>query len=140
MAIVKNKHEKLRFGAVGIANTLIDFGLLFILRWFGMPVLAANFFSTSVAFTFSFIANKNYTFKTSGANLRREVTSFLVVSLVAAWIIQPIVIYICLRILEPLDDSAALLIAKVVAVGAAIVWNYILYSRVVFKKKDREET
>lgn len=140
MAIVKNKHEKLRFGAVGIANTLIDFGLLFILRWFGMPVLAANFFSTSVAFTFSFIANKNYTFKTSGVNLRREVTSFLVVSLVAAWIIQPIVIYICLRILEPLDDSASLLIAKVIAVGAAIVWNYILYSRIVFKKKDREET
>lgn len=139
MAIVKNKGEKLRFAAVGITNTVLDFALLFILRSFGMPVLAANFFSTGVAFAFSFVANKNYTFKTTGANLKREVASFLVVSLVAAWIIQPIVIYGVQKLLESLDESLSLLIAKTLAVVAAIVWNYIFYSRVVFKKKNREE-
>ena len=42
---------------VGLANTVIDFGLLFALRALGLAIIPANMISTAAALTFSFCSN-----------------------------------------------------------------------------------
>jgi putative flippase GtrA len=135
---IKNKDEKLRFGVVGFLNTAIDFGILLTLRWFGIPAEIANYPSSTAAVIFSFFANKNYTFKSKGASLRREITLFLVFTLFCAWVLQPLTIIAVEAILAPLALNAliATTIAKIMATIVTLIWNYTTYSRFVFKKQE----
>lgn len=123
---------------VGGANTAIDFGLLFLLKTFGLPTVPANIISTTAAFCFSFFANKQYTFKSSDTNIAREITLFIVVTLFGLWVLQTIVIQLVVPFITPMGwvQDINLLIAKVCATVVTLVWNYIMYSRVVFKTKD----
>lgn len=135
---IKNKSEKGRFAVVGIANTVIDFGVLFLLSILGLPEIPANIASTSSALCFSFFANKKYTFKSSGTNVARELTLFIIVSLIGAWVIQSAILYITLPLLDNLhlSEYVSLFIAKVLAIAVGFVWNYFMYSKVVFKKQE----
>lgn len=135
---IKNQDEKVRFGIVGFLNTAIDFGILLTLRWFGVPAEIANYPSSTAAVIVSFFANKNYTFRSKGANLRREVTLFLTFTLFCAWVLQPITIVIVEALLTPLALPAlvATTIAKVVATIVTLIWNYTTYSRFVFTKES----
>jgi putative flippase GtrA len=132
---VKNSSQKIRFIAIGGINTALDFGILFVLRAFGLPAVSANVVSTSVAFCFSFFANKKYTFKTTNNNIKREFVLFIVVTLFGLWVLQTIVILYITFLLAgtALADSIIVLIAKVIATIVSLTWNYVLYSRVVFK-------
>lgn len=134
---MKNNQQKLRFLAVGGFNTLLDFGLLFILKAFGVPVITANVISTTIAFCFSFFANKKYTFKATDTNIKREIVLFIVITLFGLWILQTIIIKAVTYALEPygLTSDVMLLIAKLTATVATMVWNYTMYSRFVFINK-----
>ena len=125
--------EKFRYALVGGFNTALDFGILFGLTALGMNELLANFISTTIAFCFSFFANRTFTFKANG-DARREFIAFTLVTLFGIWVLQPIVIATVTHILN-MHSSASLLIAKLLATGVSLVWNYLLYSRVVFKKR-----
>lgn len=132
----KNSAQVLRFGIVGTLNTAIDFGLLFVMKSLGLPSVPANTISSTTAFLFSFFANRNYTFRSTGLDIKREMLMFTLVTLFGLWIIQSLVI----ALVEPLvlsfgvQNELALLIAKLVATVASLIWNYVLYSRVVFKQ------
>lgn len=136
--MIKNKTQKTRFIMVGGVNTLLDFGILFLLKSLGLPAISANIVSTSAAFCFSFFANKKYTFKTDSTNIRREIVLFVIVTLFGLWVLQTIVIKLISYLLSGVDipENVTLLIAKLFATIVSLTWNYILYSRVVFKKID----
>lgn len=134
---IRNKSQKGRFIAVGGINTALDFGILFVLKSLGLPVVSANIISTSVAFCFSFFANKKYTFKTSNkGNVKRELFLFIIVTLFGLWVLQTITIKIITQLLtgSHLPDGIVLLVAKTFATVVSLTWNYMLYSRVVFKQ------
>lgn len=132
--------DKLRFALVGGINTVIDFGILFSLVYLGLDKIPSNFISTSVAFVFSFFANKTFTFKSKTGNAKREFSLFILVTLFGLWVLQPVVITAVSFILTPLDvkEGAALFIGKIIATGVSLVWNYVMYSRFVFKTKGGE--
>lgn len=133
---LKSSHQVIRYAVVGFVNTAIDFGLLFLLKFLGFPVELANICSTGTAFVFSFFANKKITFKTTDTNVVREMILFVIVTLFGLWVLQTIVINVTMPIAKQIvgDQNIALLLAKLIATGVSLVWNYILYSRVVFKK------
>lgn len=133
---MKNKRQLLRFGVVGGINTALDFGLLFVFKAFGLPIGFANILSTGIAFVFSFFANKKYTFKTSGTNVVREMILFVIVTLFGLWVLQTAVIQLTLPWLTGFikQQELALLVAKLLATVVSLIWNYLLYSRIVFKK------
>ena len=136
---IRNRAEKLRFAIVGSANTLIDFSILFTLSAFGVPTVFANIASTSAAFCFSFFANKKYTFHSSNGSLKRELLLFVIVTLFGLWVIQTAVIklvQIPLTSFTDFSDGIILFIAKIFATASSLIWNYTLYSRIVFKQKD----
>ena len=126
----------IRFGGIGIINTVIDIGLLFVLKSLGLPVVSANIISSSIAFVFSFFANKKYAFRSKGGDVVREIILFLTVTLFGLWIIQNLIIYLLLPVIEIIfgQQNIALLISKLIATGASMVWNYAMYRLVVFRK------
>lgn len=122
----KNR-QKIRFLLVGGTNTAIDFGLLFILNSFGLPRVSSNIISTGVAFIFSFFANRNFTFSANSGNIKKQMTLFIIVTLFGLWVIQPIIISLI----------SNLLVGKIIATAVTLVWNYLFYSRLVFKKEAK---
>lgn len=132
--IIRNRTTKLRFILVGAINTFIDFFLLFFLSGIGISVLVANTCSTATAFAFSFVANKKYTFKSSDGNTKHQIVKFIIVTIAGLWVIQPVIIFSVMTLLSK-EVWYSILIAKLIATAGSLVWNYILYSRYVFKSK-----
>ena len=136
IVVLKNNPQLLRFGIVGGANTALDFGLLFVFKFIGIPVEIANIMSTGLAFIFSFFANKKYTFKTTNTNIIREMILFVIITLTGLWGLQTLIIALTHNPLTQLmgNTDVALLVAKLLATVASHTWNYLFYSKLVFKK------
>lgn len=130
------KGEKIRFAAVGMINTIVDFTVLLALGvGLRVPTIPANIVSTSCALVVSYLLNKKAVFKNDGKSGDRQFASFIIVTLVGLWIMQPIIIIMVtgLPFINGLDQAWSLAIGKVIATIATLVWNYIWYSRVIFK-------
>jgi putative flippase GtrA len=136
MEHIKKHAQKIRFGIVGIANTALDFVVLFLLVGLGLDKIPANYISTSIAFVFSFFVNKKFTFKSTSGNVKKQFILFIVITIIGLWVIQPLVITGASWLLTPTGwaSPAILFAAKIVATVASLVWNYLFYSRLVFKK------
>lgn len=151
--LLKKHAEKIRFGIVGVVNTIIDFVILFTLVALGLPAIASNFISTSAALIFSFFANKKFTFKHVGKNTNQQIAYFFLITIFGLWVIQPVIIEIINLMLGPwfLNSQLmvwtgsllgswfkasyfVLLIGKCLATLASLIWNYMLYRKFVFKK------
>jgi len=135
--LLKKHAEVIRFAIVGAANTVIDFSILFLLVNLGLDKIPANYISTFVAFISSFFINKSYTFKSTGGNTKKQFGLFIVITIIGLWVIQPIVILTISPAVASLGFSSgiSLLASKLVATLASMIWNYLLYSRIVFKKE-----
>jgi len=136
--LLKKHAQKIRFLFVGGGLTLLDFGLLFIFVHFGLDEIPANFLSTGISFIVSYIVNRNYTFKGHAGNKIKQFILFILVTMFALWVLQPLVIHFILQIplFSTMNSSIALFIAKMLATVVSLTWNYILYAKVVFRKKS----
>ena len=134
---MKKSTKPLRFILVGIANTAIDFIVLLSLTAGGLPLVLSNILSTSVALTFSFFANRTFTFGSTGKK-RSQAVRFLLVTLVGLWVLQPIVLVLAVPVLEGmLSREASIVVAKLIATVVSMVCNYLLYDSLVFRKSQR---
>ena len=127
----------MRFAIVGGLNTVIDFAIFFTLVAIGLPTITSNFISTSIALTFSFFANKSFTFKDEGKITKTQLASFLIVTTSGLWIIQPLIIEGVQSTLGhwSIKTYIAIIIGKILATIVTFVWNYLLYRKFVFKKQ-----
>ena len=140
MATALEKHgDKIRFAIVGGANTALDFLVLFLFVNLGVDKIVANYISTTTALVFSFFANKSFTFKDKTGNAKKQFGLFLLVTLAGLWVLQPIIIWLSTTALEQYitNESVLLFVAKLIATVGSLIWNYLLYSRLVFKKADK---
>ncbi len=128
---------------VGTLNTVVDFSILFSLVTFlHLPSLLANIISTSVALTVSYLLNKRAVFGNTDTHNPRQVMLFVVITLAGLWILQGVVIETVLHLTHawlPQHGSAGLLAAKAIATLFSLSWNYLWYSRVIFKKEGEHE-
>ena len=132
---MKSSAKPLRFILVGIANTAIDFFVLFELTALGVELILANMISTSVALTFSFFFNRSFTFRSSGRKTT-QILGFLAVTLVGLWVLQPLILVFFVPLLTPVFDRELSIIgSKMIATVVSMAWNYLLYDSLVFKKR-----
>jgi putative flippase GtrA len=134
--LIKNHSDKIRFILVGGTNTVIDFGILFSLTNFtSLSIFYSNILSTSVALSFSFFANKKFTFKKNSTNSRLQFVRFLAITLVGLWIMLPLIISSTSSIFGNLlnDNNLILLAGKLFASCFTLIWNYLMYRKFVFK-------
>ena len=138
----REKHgDKLRFAIVGGANTALDFILLFVfVNLFGFDKIPANYISTGISFIFSFIVNKKFTFKSTTGNAKKQFGLFLIVTMIGLWVIQPLVILGVTALIAPTnwDSNVILFATKIIATVASLIWNYLFYSRLVFKVTEKK--
>lgn len=136
MDLIKKHAEKLKFAIVGGANTALDFLILFLLVASGLNAITSNYISTGIAFIFSFFVNKSFTFQNKSKKILKQFALFIAVTIFGLWVIQPIIIAGFIAATESLawEAAAVLFIAKIIATLASLVWNYLWYSKVVFKK------
>lgn len=128
--------HKVRFGLVGVVNTLVDFAILFLLaKLFGVPTVVANVISTSCAVVVSYTLNKKAVFGNTDRTNHRQVIQFVIVTLSGLWILQSAVILgITTSLASAGHSDLVLFVAKLIATAVSLVWNYMWYSRVVFRK------
>lgn len=141
MVKIREKHaQKVRYILVGGSNTVLDFLLLFLFTGLGVNKIVANYMSTGISMIISFVANRKFTFKNKSGNKKRQFALFIAITVFGMWVIQPLVIHLATNALAPHINSTAieLFIAKVIATGASMVWNYLMYSRIVFAERPNK--
>lgn len=127
-----------KFGLVGVLNTAIDFGILNYLSVFagvtsGVALVPIKTVAFSIALVNSYFWNKGWVFE---GKKKGSPVSFAIVSAFGI-IINVGTVYVLTTIIgAPGNISPALWlnIANVGATGLSMVWNYLGYRLVVFKK------
>lgn len=132
-----------RFIVVGLINTGLDFGILNLLVFItgietGMGVAVLNSVSFSAAVVNSYFMNKYWTFGIKGETVKTtEVSKFLIVSLIGLGINSGIVYGVTNFVTPPfleIGPVSWINMAKIIATGASLIWNFMGYKFLVFKK------
>lgn len=117
----------LRFLAVGLSGTLLDFGILTALKTFwGVPTLIANTISYSVGVINNFTLNRLWTFSEArDKHWAIQFSQFVIINVVGILLNNLIVV----GLETPMDllfhTNKGFLLAKVVATGVVVLWNFI---------------
>jgi len=130
-----------KFFLIGMLNTGIDFGVLnLLMRLFGIyegngiiPIKATAFFVANIN---SYFCNKYWTFKQGQQeHAAQEYSKFLIISGVALGI-HLLVVYSMTTYIPPMIVGKELWanLANCLASGLALIWNFIGYKFIVFKK------
>jgi dolichyl-phosphate beta-glucosyltransferase len=120
-----------RFSIVGLSNTVVDYGLFFVLTSIiSLPPLVSNPISVETAIIWSFIWNNLWTFskRQTDKTIINRFFIFQFVSLGALILSQ-----IGLLILNQFFDVYALL-AKAITIPIVLIFNYLLNSRWTFRE------
>lgn len=145
-------NEKIRYIVAGVFNTILDVSLLnLIVTLLQLPPVIANTISVSVGITISYFLSHYFVFaRKDGISLKKYLMFFCVTGF-SAIILQGLIIFGVEHVLASawahsfflLRDLAAnetlgLNAAKIAAVSVSMVWNFLLYKYVVFRKHPEE--
>ncbi len=112
-----------RFGAVGVAATLLDWGLLMVLsQLLGWDAVLSAALSYTVSLVFNYLASMRYVFaRRTDMGRRREFCVFVVLSLVGLALNEA-----CMWAATLVLGTSALMVtlAKALATAAVMVWNF----------------
>lgn len=131
-----------KFVVVGGINTGIDFLVLNIEMFLtnitsGPWMFVLNSISFSVATVNSYYFNKYWTFKDKDtASQTFQFSQFLVISIIGISI-NGAIVYLITTFIPPMFGINPQLwanLAKVAATGASLIWNFLGYKFIVFKK------
>lgn len=117
-----------KFLVVGGINTAIDFGVLFLLVYFGMPASNAKLISYPCGVINSYFMNRSWTFKQKQKKSVLEVTKFVIVNIVA-YGVNAGIFNICISAL-----SIDMFIANCIATLFSLVVNFLGNKIFVFNK------
>lgn len=150
-----------KFSVVGVINTIIDISVLnFLVKILnfrtqitiiGFSFLLANIISVTIAMINSYFLNKYWTFRAKEKkNILQEALKFFFITILGMYVIHQLVFnlfysywlwptYQLIKIMHLvniyfLDDLIKINLAKVIAIGFSLVWNFLGYKIWVFKK------
>ena len=140
------QHRLVRFVLVGSINTVVDVAIYSLLAWAGLVLVVANLISTTCGLIVSYVLNRNYVFESDGGQhllaRLRQIALFFVTTGFGLWVLQPLVILGVTRLLAPasLPHLVVILVPKLLATVVTLIWNYSLYSLLVFARRSRVRT
>ena len=133
-SVVKNLLEKyfdpamLRWAAVGITTTAIDYILFITLFGPINSVFIANLFAAVVATSFNYLTHHRWTFKSNQQHSRSGIKYLM--NLIFWWLISSSIIKTLVE--AGLDPRVAKLVPFIFIVPV----NYFVLNKIVFKKKS----
>ena len=135
--------EIAKFGGIGVANTVIDFGVLNLLSSFahifsGVKLMPLNVVSFSIAVINSYFWNKYWTFKSEGkaTSSGSQFVTFIIVSVIGL-LINTGIVYLVTTFASPfggVSQAVWLNIGKLAATFISLAWNFVGYKFIVFKR------
>lgn len=148
------KNNKLRqtflsFGLIGVFNTLLDVVIYVILNNLTHSIIFSNIVATTVAVSASYVLNSRITFKFKKWTLK-SILTFVAVTLFGLWILQTGLIYALTTVTNTvlahikfiprsLLHTSKILLPKLIATAFSFVWNFIWYSKVIFKNDNNNK-
>ncbi len=130
-------NQLFKFGVIGVVNTAIDFIIYYVLTRYTAffdPETSRRYLANVIGFmsgaTFSFFANKLWTFKHFSRPTVQELSKFYGTN-VAGLIINTVLFGLVIKLFAAHD-----LVAKIVATIVTIIWNFVLQKFWVFRKKN----
>jgi putative flippase GtrA len=121
---VRETQQFVRFMVVGLGGTLVDFSLLSLFKYLGMPTLPANTLSFSAGIINNFIWNRNWTFSDlHQQNWQKQLLQFTTISLVGL-LINNLLMLLLEAPLSIYFHDWAYVPAKILATGVVVFWNY----------------
>lgn len=124
----------IRFGGVGVANTIADFIIFWALIAAGAPAVAANFTGFLAANLQSYLLNSRITFRAEGRPAAVSLSGYG--RFLAAHAMSLAVSTILIVVLA---DRAGPLAAKAAAMGFTFLSNYAMSALFVFARRDLAE-
>ncbi|QRN83734.1 GtrA family protein [Chloroflexota bacterium] len=139
MSLFTDKQERIRFlkfAFVGVTGTVVDFGLMNLLRLvFDMPLIWAQAISFTVAVFNNFLWNRFWTYPDSRSKAaHRQLIQFFLINVVGIAVRTPLITWLDKVILGMLDRSAVSLplenfvisqnLALALSVGVIMLWNF----------------
>ncbi|WP_169907593.1 GtrA family protein [Priestia abyssalis] len=130
MRIIKEKvNVLLRFCTVGVGNTLIDFGVFFLLTAGGIPYLFAQGCSYAAGMVNSYVWNRVWTFQVKQKANMQEAVRFAIVNIGASSMT-----FLILYILQE-GAGLSLVVSKVIATIGGILITFIGSRLWVFQER-----
>jgi putative flippase GtrA len=146
------EHKKFRFLCIGSFNSLCDLtilnSLVFVLH---APVWVANTVSVSFGITLSYFLNHFLVFRHHDRPNFKLFAKFFFITGIGVIALQTLIIYLTrpsykklilhthMSNLIHLEDKISLNLAKLTAILVGLVWNYLFYSKIVFKSSIKKE-
>jgi putative flippase GtrA len=124
--------KAMSFALVGVVNFAVDFSLFSLLYfYFGVPIITANILAWCVAVTGSYVMNSLTTFAAeSGRQLRLKDYVTFAVSQIGGLIANTTTVFLASYFMP-------VLLAKLLAIGAAFLVNFSLSHFVVFRQREK---
>ena len=144
--------QQVRFLLAGCFNTGLDFFLLNVMTLaFGVPELVANTISVSFGICVSYALNHFFVFRYPYRIRLVKFLQFFLVTGFSSLILQNLIIFGFEQLFNTTFGNSLLLfadaagrkfialnVAKLVAVGIGLVWNFTMYKFVVFRQPAAE--
>lgn len=119
----------IKFGLVGVLNTLINWIIFAVLNFVGVYYIVANVIAYAIATANSYIWNSKWVFKYNGKDKKETTIKFVILNLIGL-ALNTVILYFLVDIL--LFNK---LIGLVITTVIVMVINYIVNKIWVFKEK-----
>lgn len=141
MKLRKSFKELIKFGIVGVVNTLLDMVIYFVLTmYFGMFKYLAQTISYSIAMVHSYLVNRFWTFGRRGkVESAAEPVKFVIVNLISL-----VISYLCFYLIGfwtqnlSVSENMRIFIEKLIVTPAVMIVNFILNKIWVFQEEKHE--
>lgn len=135
---MKNNNELIKFLMVGVLNTIIGASVMFVAyNFFGLNYWISTSLNYIVAGTFSFFANKKFTFKSEGKTFQKIILFIITLIFcyfVAFYLSKKITFFIDISN-KKLKENISMLLGMVIYT----VLNFILQKKIVFREGGNNE-
>lgn len=114
-----SRSKIVRFGVVGLVNSVIDLAVFMLVLSLGSPALAANFLGWAVAVTFSYFANSRWSFERDPAvgDARSALRFISLGALITLGVSSGVIV--------ALGQLIGIMPAKLVGLVAAAILNFV---------------
>ncbi len=118
----------IKYATIGLFNTFIGYGIIFILFYFGIFPELSNFIGYFIGFFVSYFLNKKYNFKSKNEH-KKDFPKFIL-SMIIAYLLNLLILIICYRFL-----GMNVYLSQILAGFVYMIVGYFLSKIWVFESK-----
>ena len=118
----------IKFGLVGVLNTIINWILFILLDSIGVYYIISNIIAYGISTLNSYLWNSKWVFKYTGDNVNQTTFKFITLNIIGL-VLNTIILFLLVDIIK-----LPKIIALIIATGVVMILNYFINKLWVFKK------